>query len=226
MAELYLVRHAQASFGTGDYDRLSALGRQQALWLGQYFRARSLEFDAIVSGDMTRQLETTALIAEGMGAARTEPEIDPDWNEFDFEAIVAAWLAASGLEPPGAGASRADFTRILRDALHAWSANRLDGTVPEPWVSFEQRVRLALARSMERPGKPRRILVVSSGGAIAMALRQVLGAPASAMVQMNLQVRNSSISHLWFNGQAVHFSGFNHVPHLDLPDRAHSVTYY
>ncbi|NPC53888.1 histidine phosphatase family protein, partial [Corallococcus exiguus] len=29
MAELYLVRHGQASFGAADYDRLSERGEQQ-----------------------------------------------------------------------------------------------------------------------------------------------------------------------------------------------------
>jgi len=37
MSLVYLVRHAQASFGAQDYDRLSELGRQQARWLGGYF---------------------------------------------------------------------------------------------------------------------------------------------------------------------------------------------
>ncbi len=31
MGTLYLVRHGQASFGADDYDRLSGLGRQDAL---------------------------------------------------------------------------------------------------------------------------------------------------------------------------------------------------
>jgi hypothetical protein len=43
---------------------------------------------------------------------------------------------------------------------------------------------------------------------------------------MNLQLRNSSVSHLFFNPQNIHFSGFNHVPHLDHPDRGGAVTYY
>jgi hypothetical protein len=46
------------------------------------------------------------------------------------------------------------------------------------------------------------------------------------MVHLNLQLCNSSISHLFFNSQHIHFSGFNHVPHLDRPDRTGAVTYY
>ncbi|HEX5612745.1 MAG TPA: phosphoglycerate mutase family protein, partial [Burkholderiales bacterium] len=49
MAELYLVRHAQASFGTEDYDRLSELGRRQARWLGEYFAERGMRFDRVVT---------------------------------------------------------------------------------------------------------------------------------------------------------------------------------
>ena len=48
MAELFLVRHAQAAFGTDDYDRLTELGHRQARWLGTYFRERDLHFDRVV----------------------------------------------------------------------------------------------------------------------------------------------------------------------------------
>ena len=50
MAELYLIRHAQASFGTSDYDRLSPLGCRQAGALGEYFRDCAIHIDAVYSG--------------------------------------------------------------------------------------------------------------------------------------------------------------------------------
>jgi len=34
MGELYLIRHAQASFGAEDYDKLSVLGCEQSVALG------------------------------------------------------------------------------------------------------------------------------------------------------------------------------------------------
>ena len=36
MSELYLVRHAQASFGADNYDQLSDHGHQQSRWLGRH----------------------------------------------------------------------------------------------------------------------------------------------------------------------------------------------
>jgi phosphohistidine phosphatase SixA len=50
MALVFLVRHAQASFGTHDYDRLSELGRQQSRWLGEYFAERGVRFARVVAG--------------------------------------------------------------------------------------------------------------------------------------------------------------------------------
>jgi broad specificity phosphatase PhoE len=226
MSELFLVRHAQASFGTGDYDRLSELGHRQAQWLGEYFRYRKLEFDRVICGSMVRHRQTAENIFRGMGREPSESITDPAWNEFDFEAIVSAFLEQFPEERPSQDASSRAFSRILRNALQAWAEDRLEGPLPERWQQFEARVGRALSSMTSQQDERGRILLVSSGGAISMALRQVLEAPASAMVHMNLQLRNSSISHLFFKGQNLHFSAFNHVPHLDHPDRAEAVTYY
>jgi len=234
MSELFLVRHAQASFGTGDYDRLSELGHRQARWLGEYFRFRGLTFDRVICGEMRRHRETAAGIFEGLGQAADRLDTDACWNEFDFDRIVQAYLGQYPDDPPDPAAPAGDFARTLRRALEAWSEDRLKVTLPERWGEFEARVERGLRAMASSPGGERRILLVSSGGPIAMALRQVLQAPASAMVHMNLQLRNSSYSHVYFNARAVHlagqfvghFAGFNHVPHLDHPERAASVTHY
>lgn len=229
MSELFLVRHAQASFGTGDYDRLSELGHRQSRWLGEYFRYRGITFDRVVCGEMRRHHETAEGILEGMGQT-ADPDRDACWNEFDFDRIVRAYLDQYPEDQPDPDAPARDFARTLRSALSAWSEDRLTVTLPERWSEFEARVARGLRAMADGTGEQRRILLVSSGGPIAMSLRQVLQAPASAMVQMNLQLRNSSYSHLYFNardGQFVgHFAGFNHVPHLDHPERADSVTHY
>ena len=175
---------------------------------------------------MTRHQQTAEGIFHGMGLAPVLPDTDPAWDEFDFEAIVAAWLEQNPLEQPAPEASPQTFSRILRNALLAWADNGLQAQLPEAWREFEARVTSGLASLTGQPGDGRRILLVSSGGAISMALRHVLKAPASAMVHMNLQLRNSSVSHLFFNPGNIHFSGFNHVPHLDHPERSGAVTYY
>lgn len=226
MSELLLVRHAQASYGSGDYDRLSELGHRQARWLGEYFRSRDLAFDRVICGRMVRHRETVEGIFQGMAQPSAAPDTDPCWNEFDFEAIVGAFLDQFPGERPAPDAPTGSFAHVLRGALEAWTEDRLAAQLPERWQQFAERVQRGLAATTAGAADARRILVVSSGGAIATALSHVLGAPASAMVHMNLQLRNSSVSHLYFTARALHFSGFNHAPHLEQPDRAGSVTYY
>ncbi len=61
MATIYLIRHGQASFGAEDYDKLSELGCRQATVVGEYFRDCGVHFDAVYSGDLSRQRETARL---------------------------------------------------------------------------------------------------------------------------------------------------------------------
>jgi broad specificity phosphatase PhoE len=226
MSELFLVRHAQASFGEEDYDRLSPLGHQQARWLGEYFKFRKLRFDHVICGEMTRHRETLEGICSGMELDTPSQSTHAQWNEFDFEALVTAYLGDHPDEIPAEGAAPSEFTQILHNALQAWADGRITAGIPETWNEFEQRVRSGMSRATSLAASSSKILVVSSGGAISMALRQVLAAPPAAMIQMNLQTRNSSYSHLYFKNDMMQLAGFNHVPHLEHPDRSNAVTYY
>lgn len=230
MSELILVRHAQASFGTGDYDRLSELGHRQARWLGEHFLYRGLEFDRVVCGGMLRHRQTAEGILSGMQQSYPAIEADACWNEFDFEVIIRAYVeqhpgAHSVMQPTGDTAVP-DFTRLLLASLRAWSEDRLEADLPERFSEFEERVLSGLHAIAESGARQQRVLLVSSGGAISMALRHVLGAPASTMLGLNLQLRNTGLSHVYFNAQSMHFAGFNHVPHLEHPERSGTITYY
>jgi broad specificity phosphatase PhoE len=232
VSEVFFVRHGQASFGSDNYDQLSDLGHQQAEWLGQYFANRDLQFDAIYTGDMVRHQETLSGIKKGLNAQALEikaPEIKvpeakvtPQLNEFDFHTLIKAYLVSKGQALPGKDSPRKDFYRILKSALHDWSAGTLTEGTPETWQGFEQRIADCLNDIGQLSG---RVLVVSSGGAISMALRHILQSPASIMVDLNLQTKNTGVSHCFFNSQGFSLSSFNHVPHLDSPERHHAVTY-
>lgn len=89
LAELYFVRHGQASSGTDNYDRLSPVGEQQGLWLGEYFAERKITFDRVVIGAMQRHRQTADAILRGLGATLS-CEQDLGLNEYDFHALYAA----------------------------------------------------------------------------------------------------------------------------------------
>ncbi|MCH2557628.1 MAG: histidine phosphatase family protein [Alcanivorax sp.] len=224
MAEFYLVRHGQASFGADNYDKLSQLGHQQARWLGEYYRERGLNFDALVTGDLVRHVETGAGVLEGLGTHLTA-DVQPGLNEFDFHSIVDAYLSAHPDQAPPEGAPVAAFYRVLKRAMQHWQADGLEGALPESWRGFHDRVAGAMAHIQEHYADRRRVLVVSSGGAIAMWMRHMLDTADDTVVELNLQIRNTGVTQGFFNDKVFRLSVFNQVPHLDRQDRSDSITY-
>ena len=224
MSEIYFVRHGQASFGSGNYDQLSELGHEQARLLGEYFRERELTFDHMVIGDMVRHRETADGICVGMGLTDPSFEVNPELNEFDFHSVLHAYIAQFPDQALPEKPVAADFFRRLKQGILLWSRGELQGDLPETWANFEQRL-LSFRESAMQRHAGKRVLVVSSGGAIAMLVRQLLQSPASVMVELNLQTRNTAVTHCRFNQKAMRLGSFNNVPHLDRLDRQSLITY-
>jgi broad specificity phosphatase PhoE len=223
MAELYLVRHGQASFGAENYDELSASGVAQSRWLGEYYAQAGLTFDRVVTGTMRRHAQTADALLTAMGGQPAGIVQDDGLNEYDFRALFSA-LGESGMASGLlAESSMKHFYKGLKQVLRLWSEDKLPGRVPETWAQFQARVeraRLAIQRS---GGK--RVLVVSSGGPIAVFTQQVLQAPAAAAIALNMQIRNSSVSQYVFNDSAMSLVTFNTLPHLEQAERRELVTY-
>ncbi|PCE30587.1 histidine phosphatase family protein [Burkholderia ubonensis] len=223
MAELYLVRHGQASFGTENYDRLSALGERQSVWLGEYFAQQDIVFDRVICGTLARHAQTVDAILRGMGREDVGCDRHPGLNEYDFEGLFAAAAADYPELARLAAGSMKEHFRALRQLLQLWSEDMLSGPVPETWAQFQQRV--ADARAAIRQGGGQRVLAVSSGGPIAVTVQQVLAAPPSSAIALNLQIRNSAISQYFFNADAFNLASFNGIPHLQDPERHAFRTY-
>lgn len=224
MSEIYFVRHGQASFGSDNYDQLSDKGHRQARLLGEYFRERGMHFDHILTGNMVRHRETAEGICAGLGVADPSFEVFEELNEFDFHAILRAYLAQFPDQALPEKPAVADFFKRLRKGIMLWSRSELEGELPETWACFEGRVQRMREDVMARcAGK--RVLAVSSGGAIAMLMRQLLKAPSETMIELNLQTRNTALIQCVFNARSMRLSSFNSVPHLDHPEHAELITY-
>ncbi|UXI69346.1 histidine phosphatase family protein [Tahibacter amnicola] len=102
MTHLLLVRHAQASFGTDDYDRLSDHGHRQANLLGSWLAAQPWRYTSIHAGNQRRHVQTLeALYAAAAAAQRVLPAmmVDADWNEFDHECLLRGYRAFAPDDP-------------------------------------------------------------------------------------------------------------------------------
>lgn len=58
MPSIWLIRHAQASFGAADYDLLSERGHEQITALVSGIRRRRVVADRVISGSLRRQRDT------------------------------------------------------------------------------------------------------------------------------------------------------------------------
>ena len=110
--ELWLVRHGQAAFGTGDYDRLTELGRQQSVWLGEHLARMGTRFDRICAGTLRRQQETAEAITGVIGG---EVETIPGFEEYDARRLMAR-VGQTDQDP---NLPRREHFRRLRRLLNA-----------------------------------------------------------------------------------------------------------
>ncbi|HPK33364.1 MAG TPA: histidine phosphatase family protein, partial [Ottowia sp.] len=197
MGTLYLVRHGQASFGADDYDRLSDLGRRQSLRLGQYLRQRfgdRLAFDTVLTGTLRRQIHTWEALAEGAGL--TTPRTPwPGLNEYDSHAVLEA-IHPEPLPRPDTPELYRHHFRLLREGLAAWMEGRVAPRGMPSYADFVRGVTGALDHVREHSGG--NALIVSSGGPIATAVGQVLGTAAETTIELNLRIRNTSITEFAF----------------------------
>ncbi len=215
MAEIILVRHGQANSAATDeasYDRLSDLGRQQAAWLGAHLTATNPYFDKVITGTLSRQIDTAA--AMGYGDSLQDTRL----NEISYFDMAAALEAQYGVPVPE---HTTDFAKHLPQVMEYWSDGRLTGTA-ETFTEFSARVASLIDEICEAKG---RVLLVTSGGVIGMAVTYALGLQHQGMSKIMLQIMNSSLHRLSHVHGALMVGAFNATPHLDTPDRAHARTY-
>ena len=230
MSELYLVRHAQASFGTDNYDQLSQLGYRQANLLGEYLKSREIVFDHIFTGSLNRQRQTV----EGM--METHPELArassvemPGLNEYQFIELNQAYAKRNAdddlvIKIAQSRADKRDFFRLLRRVLQSWSKDELKN-VSESFDDFRNRINEATTIIRKQTSGSEKVLAISSGGVISQFIGNLLEIPAEQSIELNLQTRNASISRFHYNDSTIKLSSFNATPHLETTSTDDLITY-
>ncbi len=220
MGTLYLVRHGQASFGAANYDQLSELGHRQSLRLGEYFAAQDLVFSAAITGTLQRQRQTYAGICQGLGSSPEALEL-PGLNEYDSEAVIAAVHPQPLGKPQSPEAYRAHF-RLLKDGLTQWMNGVATPRGMPPYAQWQAAIVSALDHVRSHSGN---VLLVSSGGPISTAVGHVLGTTPETTIELNLRIRNSSVTEFAFTPKRHMLVTYNTLPHLDGKAYADWVTY-
>jgi broad specificity phosphatase PhoE len=218
MGSLFLIRHAQASYGQADYDRLSPRGVQQAQSLA--VPVAPLRLDQLYRGPHLRHQQTAE--HAGFGGATVLEEL----AEYPAFAMIQHFMPrlveedarfAELTKSPSRELANAAF----RTVLGRWMRDEWHGEGVERVGAFALRVRAGLDHMLRDVKSGARIGVVTSAGPIVVAIGLVFGASENHMVRTSLVIRNASISELAFRSrefawhpERISLVAFNSIHHL------------
>ncbi|NKF23942.1 histidine phosphatase family protein [Solimonas marina] len=228
MGVIYLIRHGQASFGAGDYDKLSPLGIEQGAILGQALAARGVTPDAVVCGAMKRHRETAQACLSAMQQPAEWVE-DAAWNEYDHETMVAAYKpgfrdkAVMATELAATPNPRRAFQEIFAEAQRRWIGGEHDADYPESWAGFCARVDTALTTLQNTLGRSKTALVFTSGGPIGAAAQRLLGLSDERAIRLNWTLANAAVTKLIYSERSLYLSTLNEHAHFEHDARL--ITY-
>jgi broad specificity phosphatase PhoE len=202
MSTLVLVRHAQSTTFESNSDRLTDAGEQQAVCLGQYWKAQGVQFDEVYTGTMQRHVRTAELAGFRKFTAQAE------FNEYDSLGIL---LANPDFAP---AADNRQLQKQFETMMPLWMADKLDASGVESWTAFRDRVRRGLQAIIDPEAPSRRVVVFTSGGPIGVAVQTVLQSPDPIAIEVNWRIKNCSLTEFVFTRGRISLDSFNSTPHL------------
>jgi broad specificity phosphatase PhoE len=220
MPVLWLVRHAQASFGAADYDVLSPVGDQQCRRLGTRL-AHQASLRRVVHGRPRRQRDTAT---QGV-----LPHVDGDavvdwgWDEFDEGPLLRILLRPEEQLPPDGATDPGRLRDALDLVVRRWADGQGAGTSLPPFRSFRDGVGAALDRAFAAAHPGRDTVVVTSAGVIAAALLLVQRLPDTAWPELSQVTVNTGITKVVRGRRGTSVVTFNDHAHLER--EADLVTY-
>ena len=232
MADLYLVRHGQASFGAANYDQLSAMGEAQASRLGEWLKRCGHAPDAVASGAPSRQQRTAELCMAAAGAPPRDAWLRLDGlDEYDHEGVMTRYrpeyadravLNADLAKHPD---PRRAFQALYAQAVARWIGGEHDGDYPQSWSRFRAGAWDALRRLTALPA--RSVWAFTSGGPITAVVQQLLAIPDSHAFEVNWALVNTGVTRIRFSrdGGNPTLSYLNAFPHLETVGDPALVTF-
>lgn len=233
MPAIYLVRHGQASFGTDDYDVLSAIGREQAEVAGAELARRGPRAPLVVCGTLNRQRDTAEILIAAAGLTGA-PRVDSRWNEYDHLGLVERYPGPIAADTTDSRSFQASLDR----ALQAWIAEADTDTAddadtggsadaptgPDGWRAFSTGATGALQDLIAALGTGTDAIVVTSGGVLAALCGALLGLPSAGVIALNRVVVNAAITTVVAGRSGTSLLTFNEHAHF-AGDRRRLLTY-
>jgi broad specificity phosphatase PhoE len=188
-----------------------------------------MTFDRLIVGDMHRHHQTMDGICAGLDIDGSDRLVLPGLNEYNFVELTEAYGKTKGdselfqkvMQDPG---DKKNFYRLLRQILTAWTADSIPD-VQETWVQFKSRVKEAQDEIKSMADEGNKILAIGSGGSISTFVGMVLEIPDENVFDLNLQYKNTAISHFFFNQKKMNLTSFNNIAHFESNEMEKFITY-
>jgi broad specificity phosphatase PhoE len=222
MGAIYLLRHGQASFGSNNYDQLSATGHEQARVLGRALKARGVDPEVLIAGSMQRHRETAqGALSELALSAELPLQTHEGVNEFDHENVIEVAepryvdkLVMMG-EMAATGDPRRAFQKFFQDAVSRWVGGNHDDEYKEPWSVFKLRCVRALDDLVQQTPPKGTSLVFTSGGTISVICAHLLGLSDAQAFSINWTLANAGITKVLAGRDGLHLISVNEHAHLE-----------
>ncbi|MBN1534867.1 MAG: histidine phosphatase family protein [Spirochaetes bacterium] len=234
MSEIFMIRHGQASFGSGNYDVLSERGVRQSKLLASYCHDVGLSFDAVYTGTLQRQRRSAEVFIQfynAKGITLPAPVILEGFDEYNSRKIIETQMVEMLADEPSLKedldrilTDRKSFQRIFERAMLRWVSGGHSYEGLESWERFQKRVSAALGSIMGQ-GEKKRLLVFASGGSISASVQHATQISNEETMQLCWQMVNSGITRFRYNSTRITLSSFNSYPHLELPRERELITY-
>lgn len=231
MGRLLFIRHAQASFLSQNYDKLSDLGEKQARLLGGYWAKRNTGFDRAWTGPCVRHKDTARLARDAcvhVGLQFPEPVVVPEFDEYQGDEVLQRSLprlleSSDRIRELHKAFEKSDgsyekfktFQKMFEAVISMWVDGKISPDGVESWTEFSIRVNQRLTQILSAGRHGERVVVFTSGGPIALAVQRALQLTPQNTLQVSWMSQNCSLSEFLFSKDRFTLSTFNSFPHLD-----------
>jgi broad specificity phosphatase PhoE len=230
MSNIFLIRHGQASFLEDEYDNLSDKGIVQSEALGSYFLKNKVHFDKIYIGKLKRHQQTFEGFSTSFFKSGIELPNPIYLNELnEHQALEAFKLAYNDFVITNKNANKL-FEKIKEESrlyhknyLQIFSLffkefvsgkYPLNGHPVQCWSDFRIQTKKGIATVLENTNQGETIGIFTSGGTKSSIIGDSLGLRDQKISELNMAIRNSSFSQLYFSNNKLNILSFNEVPHL------------
>lgn len=230
MTTFYFIRHGQAG-SRDNYDRLSDLGREQAVLLGRHLAESHIRLTAVFSGTMVRQQGTADLVCEELKRRGLfEGEVKPDerWNEFILASVYRFYGPRMAEEEPEFARDLREMQEVIkcdphaaggapgrcdRAVIMAWTANRYPDYTGESWSRFTDRITSAREMLNAHEGDEA-VAVFTSATPISFLTMKALEMPDEKIIRVAGVLYNSGITVMRTLRDDMRLFTFNAASHL------------